>query len=74
MLTTILANLDAGLEAVGPVTVEQLGASDLMVYGAFAFILVVISNTTPKILKIPIGTSWFKVRDMHRRLFILASD
>jgi fused signal recognition particle receptor len=42
MLTTILANLDAGLEAVGPVTVEQLGASDLMVYGAFAFILVVI--------------------------------
>ena len=42
MFTTILANIDAGLEAVAPVTIEQLGASDLAVYGAFAFILLAV--------------------------------
>lgn len=42
MFRTILANLDAGLEVVAPVTVEQLGTSDFMVYGGFAALLVII--------------------------------
>ncbi len=41
MFRTILANLDAGLEAVPPVTVEQLATSDYMVYGVFVLVLVV---------------------------------
>jgi fused signal recognition particle receptor len=40
MFKTILANLDAGVEAVAPVTVAQLGTGDYLVYGVGALMLV----------------------------------